>query len=163
MLAAALRLLKLAESIAAAAAYGVVAALLMIDVVGRELFAATFLGMQQLAVYGAIVAGFAGLTLATSDDAHLRPGFMDFAAGERGPQARRLGDFLSALFFACACAASFGFVLASMEYGDKAPVMYFPLWPLQLVIPYAFASAGLKHLIFALDPSLKPGRDAAAG
>jgi len=42
-----------------------------------------------------------------------------------------------------------------MDSQDKAPVLYFVVWPLQLVIPYAFISAGVKHLIFAWQPELK--------
>lgn len=163
MLGSVLRFLKLLESIVATAAYTVVAILLMVDVVGRELFATTFLGLQQLAVYGAIIAGFTGLTLATSDNAHLRPGFMDFLAGKLEAQVRRLGDVLSGLFFAGACVVALSFVQVSMEFGDKAPVMYFLLWPLQMIIPYAFASASLKHLIFAITPVLKPGHNPATG
>jgi len=30
------------------------------------------------------------------------------------------------------------------------------IWPLQLVLPYAFGSAGVKHLIYGLRPDLKP-------
>lgn len=51
----------------------------------------------------------------------------------------------------------------SREAGDKAPVLYFVLWPLQLVIPYAFATAGLKHLVFTLRPDLKPAAGEARG
>ena len=42
-----------------------------------------------------------------------------------------------------------------MDSGDRAPVLYFFVWPLQLIIPYAFVSCGLKHLIFAIEPALK--------
>ena len=66
MLRLILRTITAAEGIAAAAAYTVVAALLILEVVGREFFAITFLGSEQLAVYGAIISGFLGLTLATS-------------------------------------------------------------------------------------------------
>lgn len=156
MLEAVLTWLKRSESVVATAAYAVVAILLMVDVIGRELFSTSFLGMQQVAVYGAIVAGFLGLTLATSDNAHLRPEFLDFLAGPFEGQAIRLGDLLSAVFYFGATYVAFTFVQISYEAGDKAPVLYFALWPLQLVIPYAFLSAGLKHLIFALKPSLKP-------
>ena len=156
MFKAALKWLKLSESIVATAAYAVVAILLMIDVIGRELFATSFLGMQQIAVYGAIVAGFLGLTLATSDNAHLRPEFMDFAAGRHQNEVQRFGDFLSALFFFAAAYIAYTFVRISMDAGDKAPVLYFVIWPLQLVLPYAFGSAGVKHLIFGLRPDLKP-------
>jgi len=109
--------LKLVESIVATAAYMIVAGLLIVDVVGRELFGMSLLGAQQLAVYGAIVAGFLGLTLATSDNCHLRPAFLDF-------------------------------VFHAYEH-----------WPLQLIVPYAFISSGIKHLIFALHPRLKPTPD----
>ena len=152
-----LKRLRLIESIVATVAYATVATLLMIDVVGREIFSSAFLGMQQIAVYGAIIAGFLGLTLATSDNAHLRPEFMDFVSGPKLDRyAARLGDFVSAAFFFGSCYIAWTFVSISMIAGDKAPVLYFVLWPLQLVIPYAFASAGLKHLIFGLKPSLKP-------
>ncbi|WP_165784508.1 TRAP transporter small permease [Zhengella mangrovi] len=156
MLRAILKGLASTESAVATVAYAIVAALLIVDVVGRELFSTAFLGMQQIAVYGAIIAGFLGLTLATSDNSHLRPGFLDFLSGPRlDPHVARLGDAVSALFYFAATIVCWNFVQVSMESGDKAPVLYFLLWPLQLVIPYAFASAGLKHAIFCADPSLK--------
>lgn len=146
----------------AAAAYAAVALLLMSDVIGREVFGQAFLGTQQLAVYGAIIAGFLGLTLATSDNAHLRPEFMDFAL--RGiTWVGRAGDLISALFFFAAAYIAWTFVEVSMEAGDRAPVLYFVVWPLQLVIPYAFVSAGLKHLGFAARPDLKPIPNSPAG
>jgi TRAP-type C4-dicarboxylate transport system permease small subunit len=156
MLRTILKGISCAESAVATVAYATVATLLIVDVVGRELFSTAFLGMQQLAVYGAIISGFLGLTLATSDNSHLRPAFLDFLAGERfDPLIARLGDAISAAFFLAAMAICWDFVQISMESRDKAPVLYFLLWPLQLVIPYAFASAGLKHAIFCVDPSLK--------
>ncbi|WP_171052690.1 TRAP transporter small permease [Ruegeria sediminis] len=153
----------LAESITATIAYAFVAVLLMVDVIGREVFSSALLGIQQLAVYGAIVAGFLGLTLATSDNSHLRPAFLDFLAGRHQREVARIGDALSAIFFFGAGYVAWTFVQISMENGDRAPVLYFVLWPLQLVVPYAFGSAGLKHLIFALRPDLKSNVDKLAG
>lgn len=146
-LAGALRRL---EAVVATAAYAAVAGLLVVDVIGRELFGASLLGAQQVAVYGAIVAGFLGLTLATSDRAHLRPEFMDFLFRRWETRVVRAGDSLSSLFFFAAAYVAWTFVDISMEAQDKAPVLYFVVWPLQLVIPYAFCSCGLKHLAFAL-------------
>ncbi|WP_204113126.1 TRAP transporter small permease [Shimia biformata] len=163
MLRTVLKGLTLSESIVATAAYALVAALLMVDVIGREVFSTAFLGLQQLAVYGAIVAGFLGLTLATSDNSHLRPEFLDFIAGRHGAIVTRIGDVFSAVFFFAGAYIAWTFVQISMDSGDKAPVLYFLLWPLQLIIPYAFASAGLKHLIFALRPALKVYSDKPAG
>ena len=154
-----IKLLRLGEAIIATAAYAAVAGILMVDVIGRELFLTSFLGAQQLAVYGAIIAGFLGLTLATSDNAHLRPGFMDFVFRRWERTVVRLGDAISALFFFAAAYVAWTFVAISMEAGDRAPVLYFFVWPLQLVIPYACASAGLKHFAFAIRPDLKPRAD----
>lgn len=127
----------------------------MADVIGRELFSQSFLGAQQLAVYGAILAGFIGLTLATSDSSHLRPGFMDFVFRRYENHVTRVGDAMSAVFYGFAAYIAWTFVAYSMDAGDRAPVLYFLVWPLQIIIPYAFVSAGTKHLIFALRPDLK--------
>ncbi len=151
-----LRGLRLVESLVATVAYATVAALLIYDVIGREIFGTSFLGADQLAVYGAIIAGFLGLTLATSDNAHLRPGFMDFVFKGREATAIRIGDAISCLFFIAAALVAYTFVSVSMEAQDRAPVFYFVVWPLQIIIPYAFLSCALKHGIFALRPELKP-------
>ena len=74
----------------------------------------------------------------------------------RTPGRHGFGDILSALFFFAAAYVAYTFVLISMDAGDKAPVLYFVIWPLQLVLPYAFGSAGVKHLIYGLRPDLKP-------
>ena len=158
-----IKVLRLSESIVAAVAYAAVAILLMSDVIGRELFGQALLGTQQVAVYAAIIAGFLGLTLATSDNAHLRPEFMDFAFRKWDGTVERVGDAISFVFFLGAAYVAWTFVAISMDAGDRAPVLYFVVWPLQLVIPYAFISAGLKHLAFALRPDLKPRQDAPAG
>ncbi len=147
----------------ATAAYAAVALLLMADVIGREILGTSIFGAQQIAVYGAIIAGFLGLSLATSDNSHLRPGFMDFVFHRYESCITRLADGLSAAFFLCAAAIAWTFVAVSMEAGDRAPVLYFTVWPLQLVIPYAFVSAGLKHLLFAIRPNLKPTPKAGPG
>jgi len=151
--------LKFFESIVATAAYAIVGGLLIVDVVGRELFGVSLLGAQQLAVYGAIIAGFMGLTLATSDNCHLRPTFLDFVFRFAEHNVQRFGDTVSAAFFFIGAYVSWTFVSASMDSLDKAPVLYFVIWPLQLVMPYAFISSGLKHLVFALHPHLKPMPD----
>jgi len=157
-----LQALRVMESIVATLAYASVAALLIYDVIGREVFGTSFLGADQLAVYGAIIAGFLGLSLATSDNAHLRPAFMDFVFTRREPLAIRVGDAVSCAFFLGAAVVAWRFVAVSMEAQDRAPVFYFVLWPLQLIIPYAFLSCALKHGIFALRPALKPSADAGA-
>ncbi len=149
------RSIRFVESLLATAAYAAVAIILMADIVGREIFGHSFLGAQQVAVYGAIIAGFLGLTIATSDDAHLRPKFLDFLLRRQETLADRVGNTVSGMFFVAGAYIAWTFVAISMNSGDRAPVLYFFVWPLQMVIPYAFLSAGLKHLIFAIDPGAK--------
>ena len=91
-----LGLIDLAESVAATAAYAIVAALLIGDVVGREVLGTGIFGAQKMAVYAAVVAGFLGLALATSANAHLRPTFLDHVL--KGPRVDRLGDAAACLF-----------------------------------------------------------------
>ena len=158
MLSRILKALNLAEAVAATVAYAIVAGLLIGDVIGREIFATAFLGIQQIAVYGAIIAGFLGLSLATSDGSHLRPEFMDFVFRSNERLVTRIGDAVSAVFFFGAAYVAWTFVAISMQSGDRAPVLYFFVWPLQLIIPYAFGSCGVKHLLFAIHPALKQGR-----
>ena len=54
-------------------------------------------------------------------------------------------------------------VMQSYEYQEKAAVLYWQLWPIQLVIPYAFFSTAIRHLCFAAWPVLKPASAESAG
>ena len=68
----------------------------------------------------------------------------------------RLSDLFAALFFAGMGLVAVHFVAQSAEFGDKAAIFYFPLWPIQLVMPYAFFSCAFRHLAYALHPELRP-------
>lgn len=154
-----LRALNTVESVAAAIAYVLVAALLIGDVVGREIFGKGIFGASKMAVFAAIVSGFLGLTLATAANAHIRPAFMDWVLPKR--LAERLGDGFAAAFFIGAAVFAILFVMQSYEYKEKAAVLYWQLWPIQMVIPYAFFSNAIKHSIFAIWPDLKPQSEEA--
>ena len=156
----ALRLLTLVESIAAALAYAMVAALLIGDVVGREVLGKGIFGAQKMAVYCAIVAAFLGLSLATSANMQLRPSFLDHLF--KGPMVDRLGDGFAAIFYAFMAVIAILFIQQSMEFSGRAAVLYWLLWPIQLIIPYALFSTGLRHGAFAIWPGLKPAERSAA-
>ena len=152
-----LALLLRAEAMLAAIAYSVVAALLLGEIVAREIFATSIWGSQKMAVFAAIVAGFLGLSLATAANAHLRPQFADnwWPAHWRDGVAR-FGDFLSAFLFAAMGVVAALYISDTFANGDRAAVLYWPLWPIQLVLPYAFFSSALRHFVFAAWPNLKP-------
>lgn len=158
--ARALRLLTLVESIAAALAYALVAGLLIGDVLGRELLGKGIFGAQKMAVYCAIVAAFLGLALATSANMQLRPSFLDHLF--KGPMVDRLGDGFAAVFYGFMAVIAILFIQQSMEFSDRAAVLYWLLWPIQLIIPYALLSTGIRHGAFARWPALKPTERGAA-
>jgi TRAP-type C4-dicarboxylate transport system permease small subunit len=163
MIERALGILLRLESMVAAVAYSIVGLLLMVDVLGREFFGASLFGAQKMAVYAAIVAGFLGMALATASAAHLRPAFMDgFIPEGREALVDRIGDAISAVIYLVLAWVAIGFVGETMAAGDRAAVLYWTLWPIQLVIPYAFVSCALRHLAFAWRPALRPETAQAA-
>ena len=146
----------------ACVAYTVVAFLLIGDVLGREVLSAPVHGAQKMAVYAAIFAGFIGLSLATADNMHLRPNFLDGVLPARFNNGiSRLSDIFACLFFVAMAVVGLMFVGESMRFQDKAAVLYWLLWPIQMVIPYAFLSTALRHGLFAVYPDLKPVTAAA--
>lgn len=149
-----LRAINLIEGAVASIAYTIVAALLIGDVLGREFLGTGIFGAQKMAVFAAIVAGFLGLALATAANAQLRPTFLDHLL--KGPMVDRVGDGVSAVFYLFLAYVAAVFIAQSMEFKDRAAVLYWLLWPIQLIIPYALTSTALRHAIFALWPDLKP-------
>ena len=152
-----LKILTGIESVLACVAYSIVAFLLIGDVIGRELLSSPIHGAQKMAVYAAIVAGFIGLSLATADNMHLRPTFLDNVLPARfNASLGRLSDSFACLFFLGMAIVGLLFVRESMRFEDKAAVLYWVLWPIQMIIPYAFLSTALRHGLFAAYPDVKP-------
>lgn len=153
----AMTFLQRLEVTVATLAYAGVGGMLICDVLGREIFGVSILGLQKLSIYAAIVAGFMGLALATSAGVHLRPEIMDKLIPERANDlVNRLSDGFASVFYLGMAAIAIQFTMQSAEAGDKAAIFYFPLWPIQLVMPYAFFSCAFRHAVFALRPELKP-------
>lgn len=152
-----LALILRVESIVAVIAYLVVAALLLGEIAARELFSTSIWGSQKMAVFAAIIAAFLGLSLATAANAHLRPQFADaWWPDHWHATLARLGDLLSCLIFVGLAIVAGMYISDTFINEDRAAVLYWPLWPIQLVIPYAFFSSALRHLAFAIWPEMKP-------
>ena len=153
-----------AESSVAALAYAGVAALLLGEVVARELFQYSIWGSQKIAVFAAIIAGFLGLSIATAANRHLRPQFADrWWPAAWQATLERLGDSISSVIFLALGIVATMYVSDTYANTDRAAVLYWPLWPIQLVIPYAFYASGLRHAIFAWRPDLKPAPEVMEG
>ena len=158
-----------AECRVASACFTLIAALLIVDVVGRELLgplmraigvdigATAIPGGQKIAVYAMVLGSFAGIGIATATNSHLVPrvGFgwvPDRWSGAVG----RLGDLFTAAFMFAVAAYGIEFVLGSKATSMRAPVLGWEVWPFQLAIPAGFASAAVRYLVFAVFPGLKP-------
>ena len=145
------------EAAVAICAFAGIAGLLIGDVLMRELAGSSIRGAQRIAVYLMIVAGFLGLGLAAARGRHLRPRFADgLIPRPLAPLAERTGAALMALIFAYFAWLGLRLVMEAREYGDMARSLRVPLWMIELIVPYAFASIALRYLIYAIWPDLRP-------
>lgn len=148
------------EAAIVVAAYTLVAAFLLTDVIGRELFNTSIYGAQKISVQATLVAAFLGLSLATGKSSHLRAESMDMLVPQRwSAGADRIGHVVSFVIFAALAVVSAQFVLETYGFGIRIAVLGWPMWPVQLVLPVAFGSSALKSVAFAVFPGLVTHRD----
>lgn len=145
------------EAAFAAAAYVVVTLALLTDIASREFFGHAILGIQRVAVYAAIAAGLIGLGLATHKGKHLRPKFTDAWLPQAWhANAARVGDALAFITYAAATYFACLLVRDSYQFGFLAPVLDWPIWYVQLLLPYTFLSTAVRHLAYVVKPQLRP-------
>lgn len=147
----------------AIACLAIMAAVVLADVIGRELVGQGIEGAQKLAVYAFVYAGFLGLPLTTAQGDHLRPRLFDaLSARHLSPAALARMQHLPAALLSFGMAwTGISFVAESIGFNERSPSLDIPVWWVQMVVPWAFASSGLRHLIFALVPSLAPAGGAS--
>ena len=150
-------------------AFSFIAAVLVIDVLGREAYgplmtllgfnvgATGLFGSQKLAVFALVIGSFCGIGIATATGVHLVPrvGFA-WVPKNWGPHVDRLADLLTGFFLLGVTYYGVLFVLGSRQSGVLAAVINVSAWPIQLAIPLGFLSAALRYLLFAQWPSLRP-------
>ncbi|MEL6919634.1 MAG: TRAP transporter small permease [Pseudomonadota bacterium] len=142
-----------AESFVAALCYFIAASILIVDVVARNVFATAWLGTTSMAVLASVVAGFLGLSLATSSGSHLRVEAFDALIPSRWSWlAGKLGHAVSAALFLFIAWHAFFFVVESASWGDRVRDLTWPLWIFQTIMPWAFASTALRHLYLIYRP-----------
>lgn len=158
-----------AECWIAVLAFSFIAAVLVIDVLGREFYgplmtvlgikvgATGLFGSQKLAVFALVIGSFAGIGIATATGVHLVPriGF-GWVPARLSPQVNRLADLVTGLFLLGVTYYAVLFVLGSRASGVLAAVINVSAWPIQLAIPLGFLSAALRYLLFARWPALRP-------
>ena len=147
-------ILSMVEKNIAKVFMGLMTALVIFDVISREIFNTGLPWAQKSAVYLMIWSGFLGAIMISEKAAHLRPEVADKIWGEKGKILFvRIQNLVSILFCSFFMFASYRYVSQSFEFGDKSVVLDIPLWILQLIIPYMFFSILLRHLYFLLNPN----------
>lgn len=148
--------LHAAEAWVAGLGLGLVAVALFGDIVGREAVGSGIFGAQRAAVYGMIVSAFLGLALATHSGRHIRiEGFDRLVPEAARGTVIRLGHVVSMAICLFLGYWSADFVAISMEQGERGMALDIPVWPIKIVLPWAFASAALRYLAYALFPAIE--------
>jgi TRAP-type C4-dicarboxylate transport system permease small subunit len=155
-------MLFLAEATIGGLAFGVLATALFADMLARELLGNGLWGAQRIAVYAMVFAAMLGFAVTTHLNRHLS---IEAAArlmpARLGPLVDRLGDLVAAAICLFLAGWSLHFVLASYANEERGVALDILVWPIQLILPWAFASAALRHVVFAAWPDLKPAPEEA--
>jgi TRAP-type C4-dicarboxylate transport system permease small subunit len=153
----------------AVACFGFIAGILILDVLGRE-FLGPFLRLigldpgatgifasQKLSIFALVIGSFAGIGIATATGAHIVPGFAaGWVPAEWKRAFDRAADLLTGLFLVGVTWFGLKFVGSSLKTDLRAPVLDWPVWPIQLAIPLGFLSAAGRYFVYAAWPTLKP-------
>jgi TRAP-type C4-dicarboxylate transport system permease small subunit len=153
----------------AVAAFGFIAGIMLLDVIGRELLgpllrlvgvnpgATGIFAAQKLSVFALVIGSFVGIGIATATGSHIAPRFAyGWVPASWGPFMDRLADVLTGLFLLAVAWYGFKFVGSSLKTDLRAPVLDWPVWPIQLSIPLGFLSAAGRYFFYAVWPALKP-------
>jgi TRAP-type C4-dicarboxylate transport system permease small subunit len=144
------------EAWVAGLALAVVAAALFADIVGRELIGSGIFGAQRTAVYGMIISAFLGFVLASHSGRHIRIEGLDRIVPQAlQPAIVRLGHLTSLAICLYLAYWSADFVAVAIEQGERSMAINVLVWPIKLILPWAFLSAGTRYLFFVIDPDLE--------
>jgi TRAP-type C4-dicarboxylate transport system permease small subunit len=153
----------------AVAAFGFIAGILVLDVLGREFVgpllrlvglepgATGIFASQKLSIFALVIGSFAGIGIATATGAHIVP---TFASGWVPAHWQRVYDravdLVTGVFLLGVVWFGFKFVGSSFKTDLRAPVLDWPVWPIQLAIPLGFLSAAGRYFLYAAWPALRP-------
>lgn len=145
------------ETVVGIVALMVMISIVFLDVLGRELLGQGIAGAQRVGVFAFVLAGFLGLPLATAQGVHLRPKFADGIFPARvWSRMRVLQHGVSAIISVGLAWFGLSFARQTLALQEVSPVLEIPVGLVQLVLPYAFFSSGLRHAIYILCPDLAP-------
>ena len=108
----------------------------MLRFVGLDPGATGIFAAQKLSVFALVIGSFAGIGIATATGSHIVPRFAyGWVPAAWGPAMDRLADVLTGLFLVGVAWFGFKFVGSSFKTDLRAPVLDWPVWPIQLVHP----------------------------
>jgi hypothetical protein len=158
-----------AECVIAVLCFSFIAAIMMADVLGREVLARLLdllgidhgptgvFGAQRMSILALVVGAYAGIGIATATGAHLRPRLADgWIPKDWGPAMDRLADVITGVFLVGSAWVAFLFVRQSFEIDERTMVLDWLVWPYQAAIPLGFLSAAGRYFVFAAYPALRP-------
>jgi len=153
----------------AVVAFGFIAAILLLDVIGREFVgpvlrlvgldpgAIGIFAAQKLSVFALVIGSFAGIGIATAAGSHIVPRFAyGWVPAAWSAVMDRLADLITGVFLVAVAWFGFKFVGSSFNTDLRAPVLDWAVWPIQFFIPLGFLSAAGRYFLYALWPPLKP-------
>ena len=143
-------------------AFAILVVVLFADVLSRELTAAGLHWASQIGVWANVAVIMAGVGLASASGAHLRPRFLDDLFPTTWNNALAfLQHFIMALFCVAIGWVSLSVVAESYRLGVVELTLFWPIWPVQALLPLAFFGAALRHLLYALFSRLRPADSGA--
>lgn len=158
------------ECILAVICFSFIAAMVVYDVLVRELIgpisasfggkanAMAILGSTRMAVYALIVGAFLGLGITTARGAQIVPKIAFAWVPDRwSVSVNRISDLFAGLFLLAAAYYAFLFVMSSRQTGMLTQGgIEFEVWIIQAVMPFGFVSVALRYLAYAVWPGLRP-------
>ena len=141
----------------------VMALILIVEVIAREIFGQGMFGSTQLAVFLMIWASYLGFGYATVSGTHLRPRLTDkWLPDAWAPALKRVGNVVSFLILCVMGWAAVIFVQDSYKFGETAIALGWVTWPFQIIIPLEFFLTAARHLSYAVFPKLAPAESELA-
>lgn len=142
--------------------FAAMTALLLADVIGRELFRQGLFGATYYALYFLILSAMLSFDVAVARDAHLRPTAFDGLVPESwDPAMRRIGHLISAAIAIFVIWGVWIFIAETRFFNEHNPTIRLPLWPMQVPLLLGFGMSFLRHLAYAAFPDIAPRKPEA--
>jgi TRAP-type C4-dicarboxylate transport system permease small subunit len=149
--------LKRAEEAITLLAFTVLVLVLFADVLSRELSGAGLAWSRPLGVYANLFLTLVGVGLASAGGTHLRPRFADrWLPAAWQPGLARVREAVMALFFFGALLVSVAAIADTRTLDERVPLLGWPVWQFQLILPAVFVIAMIRHGCYAGFPRLRP-------